>query len=172
MVKPHAPSADDAKRAVDAALRPVLSQAAEDRRSVQHLATRVDEILSREQDINRRLDDTVAKLHRGISDVNSALKQATSIAENARSAAALEERMNTTDEANKALLRDLATSLGKARDQLRVLDESVNRLRGDVDRASAHLHDVAAETGSNSRLLSSNHPLVAAPRGAGVVTVE
>ncbi len=165
-------SHDDILRPVHEALRPIIAQAAEDRANVQHLATRVEEILSRELDLTRRIDDTVAKLHRGLSDVNSALRQATTIAANAQSAAALEERMNETDAAHKAAMQDLATSLGKARDHLRVLDDGFNKLRGDVDIAGKQLHAVSVETGSNSRMLGSSHPLTGSvPRG-GVVTVE
>jgi hypothetical protein len=165
-------SVDDILRPVHDALRPVLAQAAEDRAAVQHLATRVDEILSRELDLKRQLDDTLAKMHRGLSDVNAALRQATAIAANAQSAAALEERMNESDVATKALINDLALSIGKARDHLRVLDDGFNRLRGDVDIGAKQLREVSLETGSNSRLLSSNHPLVNATPRSGVVTVE
>lgn len=172
MTKPNQTQQPKRPEPPSAELRAFIEQAKADRANVEHLAIRVEEILSRESELVRRVDDAKAMLHRGMSEVTSALKQASAILENARTAAALEERMNETDEANKAMFKQLGDSLGKARDQLTYLNECYNTLRGDMDSATGQLRDVQLETGSNSRMLSSSHPLTGAQRAGGVVTVE
>jgi predicted nucleic acid-binding Zn-ribbon protein len=112
----------------------------------------------------KSIEDSRREIRAGIGEVNVALRSSVEMARQAAASAAVYEKLKEAQPDFFGMVKACKQKLGELEDKMLRAEESLNALRGQLDKDGALLVTVKAATDSNSRLLSN-------PRIGGLIEV-